>query len=74
MKKKTRVYLDTSVISVVFDERNPERKLHTETFFREIGNLCSPEIFDYIYSHEVNSWKAKIWSVERTEGEIHCKA
>jgi predicted nucleic acid-binding protein len=39
MKRKTRVYLDTSIFSVVFDERNPERKLHTETFFKEIGNF-----------------------------------
>ena len=37
-------------------------------------SVCSPEIFDYIYSHDVNPWKAKIWSVERTEGEIHRKA
>ncbi len=39
MKRKARVYLDTSVISVLFDEKNPERKLLTETFFREIGNF-----------------------------------
>jgi len=36
--------------------------------------MCSPEIFDYMYSHDVNHRKAKVWSVERTEGEIHCKA
>lgn len=39
MKRKTRVYLDTSVNSVLFDERNHERKSLTETFFREIGNF-----------------------------------
>lgn len=34
-----RVYLDTSVISALFDERNPERKSLTESFFQEIGNF-----------------------------------
>jgi len=33
-----RVYLDTSVISTLFDERNPEKTL-TKTFFKEIGKL-----------------------------------
>lgn len=37
-----RVYLDTSVISALFDERNPERKSLTEAFFKEIENF---EIF-----------------------------
>jgi predicted nucleic acid-binding protein len=36
MKGKIRVYLDTSVISALFDERNPERKSLTESFFKEI--------------------------------------
>jgi len=36
MKGKMRVYLDTSVISALFDERNPERKSLTESFFKEI--------------------------------------
>jgi predicted nucleic acid-binding protein len=36
MKRKTKVYLDTSVISALFDERNPERKSLTEAFFNEI--------------------------------------
>ncbi len=34
-----KVYLDTSVISALFDESNPERKSLTETFFKEIGNF-----------------------------------
>lgn len=34
-----RVYLDTSVISALFDERNPERKSLTEAFFREAKNF-----------------------------------
>ena len=42
MRRKIRVYLDTSVISALFDERNPERKSLTEAFFAEIGNF---EIF-----------------------------
>lgn len=39
MGRKMRVYLDTSVISALFDERNPERKSLTEAFFKEIGNF-----------------------------------
>ena len=38
MKHKLKVYLDTSVISALFDDRNPERKSLTESFFREIEN------------------------------------
>lgn len=34
-EKKLSVYLDTSVISALFDERNPKRKSLTETFFKE---------------------------------------
>ncbi|MBM4167265.1 MAG: type II toxin-antitoxin system VapC family toxin [Ignavibacteria bacterium] len=36
MKHKYKVYLDTSVISALFDSRNPERKIFTERFFKEI--------------------------------------
>lgn len=36
MRKKIRVYLDTSVISALFDERNPERQDLTKKFFDEI--------------------------------------
>jgi predicted nucleic acid-binding protein len=39
MGRKMRVYLDTSIISALFDERNPERKSLTEAFFKEIGNF-----------------------------------
>jgi len=38
MKYKLKIYLDTSVISALFDERNPERKSLTESFFKGIGN------------------------------------
>jgi len=31
-----KIYLDTSVISALFDDRNPERKILTEEFFSEI--------------------------------------
>jgi len=31
-----KIYLDTSVISALFDDRNPERKALTEEFFAEI--------------------------------------
>jgi predicted nucleic acid-binding protein len=39
MKRKMRVYLDTSVISALFDESNPERKSLTGAFFKEIENF-----------------------------------
>ena len=32
-----KMYLDTSVISALFDDRNPERKALTEEFFSRIG-------------------------------------
>lgn len=38
MKHRLKVYLDTSVISALFDERNLERKSLTESFFKEIEN------------------------------------
>ncbi len=39
MKRKVKVYLDTSVISALFDDRNPERKSLTEAFLKEIENF-----------------------------------
>lgn len=36
MKSKLKIYLDTSVISALFDNRNPERMALTESFFEEI--------------------------------------
>ena len=39
MKRKLRVCLDSSVISALFDDRNPERRLLTESFFRSIGEF-----------------------------------
>ena len=33
------MYLDTSAISALFDERNPERKSLTESFFKEIEKI-----------------------------------
>lgn len=47
MKGKIRIYLDTSVISAYFDERNPERKFLTELFFKKI------EMFDAYISEVV---------------------
>jgi predicted nucleic acid-binding protein len=38
MKEKPRIYLDTSVISALFDERNPERMNLTNDFFKTLGN------------------------------------
>lgn len=39
MKRKIKVYLDTSVVSALFDDSNPERKSLTEAFFDQIGNF-----------------------------------
>ncbi len=36
--RRTTVYLDTSVVSALFDERNPERKALTEEFWEKIQN------------------------------------
>lgn len=36
---KRRVYLDTSVISALFDERNPERQSLTRDFFKRIDEF-----------------------------------
>jgi len=41
MQNKIKIYLDTSVISALFDERNPERKILTENFF-EIIEIFNP--------------------------------
>ncbi len=37
MARKIKIYLDTSVISAKFDDRNPDRKELTENFFVIIG-------------------------------------
>jgi len=39
MKRKLKIYLDTSVISALFDARNPERKSLTESFFEQIESF-----------------------------------
>jgi len=39
MDNKIRLYLDTSVISALFDYRNPERQSLTENFFNELYNF-----------------------------------
>ena len=39
MRKKIKVYLDTSVISALFDDRNPERQDLTKRFFDEIESF-----------------------------------
>jgi len=39
MRKKIRVYLDTSVISALFDKSNPERQDLTKRFFDEIESF-----------------------------------
>jgi len=39
MKRKMKVYLDTSVISALFDEKNPQRQILTQRFFEKIGTF-----------------------------------
>ena len=39
MTRKLKIYLDTSVISALFDARNPERKSLTESFFEQIESF-----------------------------------
>lgn len=39
LKTKIKIYLDTSVISALFDDKNPERKSLTEEFFANIGDF-----------------------------------
>jgi predicted nucleic acid-binding protein len=36
---KVKVYLDTSVISALFDGRNPDRQFETKRFFESLENL-----------------------------------
>ena len=42
MRHRLKLYLDTSVVSALFDDRNPERKSLTESFYNEIETF---EIF-----------------------------
>jgi len=37
MKRKSKVYLDTSVVSALFDDKNPDRKELTTRFFDNIN-------------------------------------
>jgi predicted nucleic acid-binding protein len=39
MKRKVRLYLDTSVISALFDQRNPERRSLTQAFLKESSSF-----------------------------------
>lgn len=38
LKQKISIYLDTSVISALFDLRNPERRSLTLAFFKTVSN------------------------------------
>ncbi len=38
MKRHAKVYLDTSVVSALFDETNPERRSLTEAFFKTLSD------------------------------------
>lgn len=39
MKRNPKVYLDTSVLSALFDDKNPERKNLTRIFFNQTENF-----------------------------------
>jgi len=39
MRRKVTIYLDTSVISALFDERNPQRQFLTQLFFETIEDF-----------------------------------
>lgn len=39
MQSKIKLYLDTSVVSALFDYRNPERQNLTKDFFKELHNF-----------------------------------
>jgi predicted nucleic acid-binding protein len=47
MKRRIKIYLDTSVVSASFDEKNPERQLLTQRFFEQV------ETFDAYISEVV---------------------
>jgi predicted nucleic acid-binding protein len=55
MKNKIKLYLDTSVISALFDHRNPERQLLTQDFF------------DQLYLFEVFISELTIIEIEQTQ-------
>jgi predicted nucleic acid-binding protein len=39
MTEKIKIYIDTSVISALFDERNPHRQFLTKLFFKNINTF-----------------------------------
>lgn len=38
---KTEIYLDTTIISALFDIRTPERKIHTELFLDKLSEYSA---------------------------------
>ncbi|MCS7198630.1 MAG: type II toxin-antitoxin system VapC family toxin [Candidatus Bipolaricaulota bacterium] len=49
MTRKLRIYLDTSVFSAFYDERNPERQSLTQQFWNSLNQyevLCSQLVLD----------------------------
>jgi len=70
MNKKLKVYLDTSVISALFDRRNPDRKKTTEEFFQNIDRFdiyISDITNDEIHSMPIERIRKKM---ERTVAEF----
>lgn len=53
-KSKPKIYLDTSVISAYYDERQPERMKLTQNFWKKINNY---EVFiSRAVVAEINKW------------------
>ena len=61
MKRKLKIYLDTSVISALFDERTPERKSLTESFFNEIESF-NPSISEITTVEIERTSDPALWS------------
>ncbi len=64
-----KIYLDTSVISALFDERNPDRKMLTENFFAQIQDYevdVSDLTLDEIKKNRHESLKEKMQACARS--------
>ena len=56
MNKKLKIYLDTSVINVLFSEQSPEKKAITIEFFEKYIDLYDTYISDIVLA-EINRTK-----------------
>ncbi len=51
-RRKLKVYIDTSVISAMFDMRNPERRFLTRNFWNHLREM-DPYVSDVVYAEVV---------------------